>query len=70
MITPEQEQQILNRVAGYAMKEFALAEEMDISVDEIVEVMVDNGYERCSMCCVWVESCEVDEENEACKSCR
>ncbi len=44
-----------------------------LSIEEIEEIMLDAGYERCPECDVWVECGELIDDNDeqcSCESCR
>lgn len=65
---------IIKRLAGTAGDaEGILCDEYKITIEDIEEIMVDAGYERCSECEWWCEVGELVDENsdvQPCESCR
>lgn len=55
------------------LSDSVVADEYDITISKIEEIMANNNYERCPNCDWWVGCCELaDENNEPCfcNSCR
>ena len=73
-MTTEEIDQITQKLSGTSgIYDSGICEEHGISNEELEELMVDAGYERCSECEWWCETSElVDDESEPCPcdSCR
>jgi hypothetical protein len=63
---------VVDTLSGMSIGEEDLCEEHDISMEELQEIMVDAGYEKCSACGDWLEDNEFadDEGDKTCYSCR
>lgn len=65
---------IVDALLGQNHTESEIADTYNITVEQIEEIMVDAGCERCETCDYWFEASEtIDENNEPtyqCESCR
>lgn len=72
-ITPEIQSKIISTLIGTSSMDLNVIDEYEIEMEDIEELMLNNGYERCGDCGVWVESSELvdeeDEPRETCESC-
>lgn len=73
-LSEEDKKKIVERLAGSAgIDESAICDEYGIELEDLEDLMVDSGYERCSECEWWCETGELvgeDCEVQPCDSCR
>lgn len=66
--------EIVNALAGQNHTEVELADKFGMSIEDVEQVMIDAGYERCESCDYWFEASETlgddDEPLFQCKQCR
>lgn len=64
---------VVSNLEGTCSKVEQIAEELGITEDDVLNIMLDEGYERCSVCDWWCETGElVDEYGNIvpCEGCR
>lgn len=65
---------IVNALSGQNSTECYLSDIYEISIEDIEQIMIDEGYERCEVCDYWFEASETLGENDeplySCKQCR
>lgn len=59
MISDQEANYIINALSGQNDTESRLADKYDVSIEDIEEVMINAGYERCEACDYWFESSEL-----------
>ncbi len=64
MSEPTVKERIVEKLVGQDHTEVSLSIEFKISIEEIEEIMVDAGYERCESCDYWFEASETLGEND------
>ena len=66
--------EIVDLLTGYADGEQKALERFDLTIEEVEDVALNNGLERCPTCDCWVPAYElVDDDNEVrdeCEDCR
>lgn len=65
---------IVDALSGQNHTEVELADKYGISIEDVEQIMIDAGYERCESCDYWFEASETlgdnDEPLYTCKQCR
>lgn len=70
-----EEDKIVNTISGYANGEEKAVEKFEIEFDDIPDIMLNAGYDKCPCCEWWVELWELipideDEPDGYCENCR
>lgn len=71
-LSPQQTSALVDKVAHVGDGEATARREYNLTAEELVEFMLDNGYERCPKCRWFVESSELigeDSEPKPCSNC-
>ena len=67
-LTEKQENAIVLRLMNTSIQDLRICDDYEVDLEDVEEVMVNAGWERCSVCDVWTEvgSLNADDECESC----
>jgi hypothetical protein len=69
-IPDDVEAEIVDMLSGQNYTELSVADKFEVTIEQVEQVMVDAGYERCVLCDHWYETYEfVDGDNEQRDTC-